>query len=157
MNKRTVKQCKRIGCTELTRNKLGYCEEHIHIAKEKETRRNKYYDNNVRDKKYTDFYNSGEWDRARIDTLSNYNGIDLYAYYINKEIELANTIHHIIELKEDWDKRLDEDNLFPTSESNHNKIHNLYKKDKNGTQRLLRELMNRYRAEFGLSPLPSNV
>ena len=152
MNQRYLRPCRRIGCNNLTREK--YCEEHIYIETEKKVDRNKYYDRNIRDRKTTDFYNSDDWIKKREYVLSIFNGIDLYDYYVNKEITIANTVHHIVEIKEDWDKRLDDDNLFPTSESNHNTIHNLYKKDKEGTQRLLYELIERYRREFNISPLP---
>lgn len=38
-------------------------------------------------------------------------------------IEQANIVHHVIEVKEDWSKRLDIDNLVSVCHSCHNKIH----------------------------------
>lgn len=153
---RALRQCKKIGCKELTREQHGYCDTHKEIAEQKQAERNKFYDKNIRhrkDKKYTDFYHSTEWETVREYALSLYNNIDIYAYYIDKQILIANTVHHIAELKEDWDKGLDIYNLFPLSDSSHNKIHALYKKDKEGTQRLLIQLLKRWRKEFN-TPLP---
>ncbi|AWZ48446.1 hypothetical protein C3495_06280 [Clostridiaceae bacterium 14S0207] len=157
MAQRNLRPCKQKKCKNLTRDKTGYCSEHIHIYEEKKVQMNKQYDKYIRhdkDKKYTKFYHSNEWNDLREDVLITYNGIDIYSYYIENKAVTANTAHHIIELKEDWDKRLDKDNIFPLNDFNHKKIHALYKKDKKGTQRLLRELLERFRKQFNISPLP---
>ena len=113
LNKRSLRQCKQVGCNELTREKSGYCTKHIHTVEEKKAERNKYYDKNIRNKKHADFYKSKGWIETRADVLTIYNGIDIYSYYVDNEVVLANTVHHIVELKEDWDIMLDIDNLFP--------------------------------------------
>lgn len=157
MPQRSLRPCKQRGCIKLTRDIAGYCEDHKHIAEEKKAQRNKYYDKSIRhskDKQYTDFYHSDEWESLREDLLTLYKGIDIYAYYVDKKITLANTGHHIKEIKDSWDKRLDIDNLFPLSGDNHKKIHALYRKDKKETQKLLMELLERFRKQFGISPLP---
>ncbi|ACA46175.1 hypothetical protein FDC22_06095 [Clostridium botulinum] len=157
MAQRSLRQCKQRWCKNLTRDITGYCEEHIHIYEERRAQGNKYYDKHIRhskDKKYTKFYHSDEWEDLRKDVLTTYNGVDIYSYYIENKAVTANTAHHIIELKEDWDKRLDKDNIFPLTDANHKKIHSLYRKDKKGTQELLRELLERFRKQFGISPLP---
>lgn len=157
MAQRSLRPCKQRGCKNLTRDITGYCEEHIHIYEERKTQRNKHYDKRVRynkDKRYTEFYHSKEWKSLREYLLKLYNGIDIYAYYVDNKIVVANTVHHIEEIKDNWDKRLDTYNLFPLSEGSHNKIHTLYKKDKLATQKLLRELLERFRKQFGISPLP---
>lgn len=157
MAQRSLRPCKQRWCKNLTRDITGYCEEHIHIYEERRAQGNKYYDKHIRhskDKKYTKFYHSDEWGDLRKDVLTTYNGVDIYSYYIENKAVTANTAHHIIELKEDWDKRLDKDNIFPLTDANHKKIHSLYRKDKKGTQELLRELLERFRKQFGISPLP---
>ncbi|KNF06994.1 HNH endonuclease [Gottschalkia purinilytica] len=80
--------------------------------------------------------------------LSKYKGIDLYAYYMKDELVYANTIHHIVEREEDKTLELDVDNLFPVSAESHNTIHSLYEKDKEGTQRMLREILEKARKEL---------
>jgi len=109
----------------------------------------KYYDANVRDEKTAAFYNSTEWVKTREYVLAKYKGLDLYAFFIQKRIVYADTVHHIEELKENWDRRLDINNLFPLSNENHNRIHKLYLKDKKGTQKLLFSLLARWREEYG--------
>ena len=110
----------------------------------------KHYDINYRDKKSAAFYNSPEWEKTREYILTKYKGLDLYAFFINKEIVYADTVHHVIEIKEDWNRRLDITNLFPLSSSNHSKIHKMYLKDKEGAQKLLFKLLKRWEDEYGI-------
>lgn len=111
--------------------------------------RNKEYDTHRRNKKSEAFYNSPEWETLREIILGKYKNLDLYDYFINKKITYANTVHHIIELNEDWNRRLDPLNLFPLSDKNHKKIHGMYKKNKKVTQRLLFDLLSRWTKELG--------
>lgn len=107
-----------------------YCDECKATHKEDTRQRHKEYNMRRRDTKYEDFYKSIPWERTREYTLDKHKGLDIYDYYINNKLTYANTVHHIVELKEDWNKRLDLDNLFPLSKRNHKLIHDLYKKDK---------------------------
>lgn len=155
MAQRALRPCKARGCKELTRDISGYCESHMHIAEEKKVERNRFYDKQVRhkrDKRYTDFYHSDEWEFVRADLLSDYNELDLYAYYIENKVVKANIAHHIEELKDNWDKRLDKENLFPVSDNSHRQIHMMYKKDKEDTQDLLRSLLKKWNKQFKISP-----
>ena len=88
------------------------------------------YNMHRRDKKAAAFYVSNEWRRTRAYALSLYDGIDLYAFYVQHRIETADMVHHIVEIEEDWTKRLDIGNLFPLSNKNHGIISALYKRDK---------------------------
>lgn len=148
MTQRPLRPCNQYGCPNLTKER--YCDTHKYIEQQKESERQKNYDKNIRhkrDKKYADFYRSTAWLTTRDYILSLYNGIDLYAYYVDKELKHANTVHHIIELKDNWNRRLDITNLFPMSNDTHIKIHKLYEKDKKGTQALLLDLLNRWKRE----------
>ena len=69
--------------------------------------------------------------------LSKANGLDLYEYYINHKIIKADTVHHIVEIREDDTRALDITNLIPLSSSNHGKIHKMYFKKKKETQEML--------------------
>ena len=63
----------------------------------------------------------------------------------NNEINLSQTVHHIIPVKDNYDKRLDVDNLIGVCYSHHQLIHNLYDKDdktKQDTQELLLKIVN---------------
>lgn len=106
---------------------------------------NKVYDKNKRNKQSESFYNSSSWKKTREVVLRKYKYLDLYDYYINRRITQTNTVHHIVELSEDWGKRLDLTNLIPLSEANHNKIHGMYSKNKTETQKMLQGLLDRWR------------
>lgn len=139
--------CNYVGCNSLIKYKEKYCEKHAHIEAEKKKDRHKHYDAHRKDDKFWKFYRSKEWLKVREIILRRFYYIDIYAYFIDEEIIRANTCHHIIEIKEDWSKRLSLINLFPCSEGSHAKIHKLYEKDKEGTQQLLRELLRRWSKE----------
>lgn len=104
----------------------------------------KYYDRNKRDKRSAAFYNSAEWATVREYVIQKHKGLDLYAYFVERKIVYAEAVHHVVELKEDWDLRLDINNLVPLSNKSHSKIHKLYKKDKKGTQTLLMDLKKKW-------------
>lgn len=152
---RSKKPCMKMGCKNLAEYPHRYCNEHMDLEERENGERNREYDVNIRhkrDKQYTSFYHSKEWEKLRAYVLVVYNYIDLYAYYVDKNMVVATTSHHIEEIKENWDKRLDFDNQFPVSESSHNKIHALYDKDKEGTQKMLRNIILKF--EKQISPLP---
>lgn len=92
---------------------------------------------------HSDFYDSTEWKELRALVKRNYKGIDIYDYYINNQITTATTVHHIVELRDDYTKRLDINNLIAVSGSNHSKIHRMYFRKKKETQELLRQLIDR--------------
>ena len=123
MNKKPLKPCKHYGCPNLTRE--TYCEQHKYKAKQDNAERQKYYDENVRwkrDRKYAEFYKSKEWERVRRAVLARDNGL-CQECLKNKRITLADAVHHIVEVKEDWSKRFQLDNLISVCTSCHNKIH----------------------------------
>lgn len=126
-----------------------YCDE---CKNKVTTNRNKIYDETVRYNKdnmaYTKFYKSIEWLKLREYILEIYNYIDLYEYYINNKLVTADTVHHIVEIRDNWSKRLISANMFPCSTNSHNVVHSMYDKNKVGTQILLNSLINKYKEEF---------
>lgn len=54
----------------------------------------------------------------------------------------ADTVHHIVPLKEDWNRRADPDNLISLSAVSHAEIEQAYKTD----EETKREMQNRLRA-----------
>lgn len=124
MNKKPLRPCKQFGCPNLTRE--TYCDKHKYKVQQKESDRQKYYDKNIRykrDKKYADFYRSKPWEKVREVVLARDNGL-CQECLKDKRVTLADTVHHIIELKDDWGKRLDLNNLISICSSCHSKIHN---------------------------------
>jgi hypothetical protein len=100
-----------------------------------------------RNKKAAAFYVSAEWRKVRAFALSLYDSLDMYAYYVQHKIVVADMVHHITEIEEDWTQRLNVENLFPLSDGNHGIISALYKKDeatKRQTQELLRNIIRQH-------------
>ena len=102
------------------------------------------YDKYKRDRRSTDFYHSTQWVQLRTVMLNKFNYIDVYEYIVNHRIVQATTVHHIIPIKEDWSRRLDVSNLIPVSEKTHNKLHGMYKYQKQKTQEKLFKAMKEY-------------
>jgi 5-methylcytosine-specific restriction protein A len=75
-----------------------------------------------RDLKYTEFYRSKEWDKVRKARLALDTGLCQKCKKEGK-ITIADMVHHKVEIKDDWDKRLDIDNLISLCNKCHNSIH----------------------------------
>lgn len=143
---------KTCACGKLIDYAIPYCEECQARREQERAARHRHYDKYARNREAADFYNSNEWDAVRAEVMRRCKGLDLYEYYINEQIIYADTVHHIVELSEDWERRLDICNLIPLAQGtqgNHSMIHKLYLKDKMKTQRLLFELLRRWEDEYG--------
>ena len=110
--------------------------------------RHKEYKKYRTDKKEERFYSSGEWLTIKDKVKDIYNDIDIYSYYVLNTVEVGQTVHHIDPIKDNWDRRLDIDNLIYLTESNHRKIHKAMLKDKEGTMRMLYTLIMQYKRDF---------
>lgn len=150
-----LKQCSHRGCRKLLRDNVKFCD--YHQAKfdlEEKERYKEYQDRRLRDKekkKQQQFYNSDSWKRIRAATVSDCLGMDIYEYYTTGRIVSGETVHHIIELNEDWNCRLDINNLIYLTERNHRKIHVIYdrsNKDKKIMQDKLFKIINKFQSEF---------
>lgn len=138
-------------CGRLIPQELRRCPECEKKENESESRHVEY-NRHRRNKKTAAFYTSGEWRKVRALTLSTYDGIDMYAYYVQHTIEPAEMVHHIVEIEDDWSRRLDITNLFPLSNKNHGIISALYRRDaatKRRTQEQLRKILRRHWEEAG--------
>lgn len=122
-------------CRRVISNDQIYCVECT-------ARRNRDYDRTGRDKESKAFYNSKAWLTVRRQVLEKFHGLDVYQLFVNNKIVYADTVHHIIELRDDPTRSLDMGNLIPLSDRTHKEIHGLYKTDKKNTQRLLFKLIN---------------
>lgn len=110
--------------------------------------KHKHYNKFRKDKKEQLFYNSKQWKMLRDFIAVKYKGLCLWSYLIDCKIVSAETYHHIVPVKDDWNKRLDIYNIFPSSNKVHRMIHELYKKDKEGTQRILMNLIWKWNNEM---------
>lgn len=123
------------------------CNKCVDFYTEKRRESYRMYDEK-RDREAHAFYNTPEWKTLRDVILKRYAGIDLYLYYTKGVVEKANTIHHIIEINEDVDRRLDDKNLLPVTQKTHEKIHRMYQRNKIATQELLFSFIRRWEKEM---------
>ncbi len=118
-----------------------YCE----ICEAKVNNRHKEYKRYRTDDKEQHFYSDSVWIRKRNKIKFIDNGYCL-ACLDKHDIKSMDTVHHIVELKEDWSKRLEDDNLISLCESCHQVVHNKYKtSDKKQTQNELRAILRKFR------------
>lgn len=110
--------------------------------------RHKEYDKYSRDKKSDSFYHSDEWELTRNNVLSIDKGIDVYLYMTTGKVVLADAVHHIEPLKDNWVRRCDIENLISLSNDTHSMIEAMYKRDKEETMKSLYEIVRRYRDEM---------
>lgn len=114
--------------------------------------RHMVYNKQCRDRQSVHFYVSKEWLRIRSVLLLIYDGVDIWSLFMEKTIKPAEEVHHIEELDEAWDRRLDPYNLIPLSHDTHTKITALYKageESKKRTQKQLLELQKKYFEDRG--------
>lgn len=72
--------------------------------------------------KYSSFYNSPEWKTLRNQKFADANGL---CEMCQKEgvVTVGKEVHHIEPIEENWDKRLDYDNLILLCPMHHNQVH----------------------------------
>ena len=111
--------------------------------------RHKEYDKYSRDRRSKQYYNSGEWEAVREHVLQLDEGIDVYVYMTQGIVIRADTVHHIVPLKENWNLRSNEDNLISLNHDTHSMIEQQYRKNKNEMQEALKAMVQQYRSEKG--------
>ena len=105
-------------CREYVELPDRYCEKHKGNADKTYNREVRYNKDNVR---YARFYASSAWRKARRIKLAQQ---PLCEECLREgKITAATIVHHMIELKDDWNKRLDADNLESICQDCHNKKH----------------------------------
>lgn len=140
-----LKSCK---CGKLIPQTLQMCED----CKAKALSRYVIYNNTLRDKRAAEFYISKEWRRMRECIINLFDNVDIYALYIHQELLTCEPVHHIIELQEDWEQRLNPMNLIPLNKSSHSIITALYQRSKismRTTQKQLSALIDYHFREAG--------
>ena len=120
------KLCNKQGCRELTKLKEKYCDKHKVIELENVKRWRKAYDEKRQDDKYKKFYKSSRWKFLRSHVLKRDNYVCQECIKENK-LTVCSTVHHIVSIKEDFSKALDEDNLITLCHECHNKIHERFR------------------------------
>lgn len=119
MPNKPLKPCNKIGCNELTKNR--YCDKHEQEEKKIKADGNSYYDKNKRNQETNVFYHSKAWIKTRQVALLRDNYLCQHCLK-EKKITKADMVHHIVEVKKDWSKRLELSNLKSLCHSCHSKI-----------------------------------
>lgn len=118
------------------------CTKQVEEARERSKKeRNKRYARNRTDVKEQKFYQSRAWKVTRQAVAQRDNFLCLVCLE-NKEIRNFHTVHHIEELKENWDKRLDEGNLISVCKKCHENLHNEYDKGAKEKKKMQNKLFN---------------
>lgn len=149
-----LKQCGWHSCTKIVEDDVKYCEYHKGKADIENKKRYREYSNRRRQdeeqKKYQDFYNSKEWIRLSEYIKWKYFGMCVICLLRDVVVDGVYT-HHIEELSDRFDLRLDIDNLIALCPSCHRKVHKEYnssKKDKEQMQRILIEACIQFNKEY---------
>lgn len=111
--------------------------------------RHKEYDKYSRDRRSKQYYNSREWETVREHVLQLDEGIDVYVYMTQGIVTRADTVHHIVPLKEKWSLRNNVNNLISLNHDTHSMIEQQYRKNKNEMQEALKVIVQQYRREKG--------
>lgn len=115
-----LKRCNKPGCTEhIPRSQTpAYCEQH---RRERVRAANRRYDKH-RNQQSKQFYNSKSWASLRAIVLTE-------AFHMCEcckakgEYTRADTVHHIVEIKDDWSKRLERSNCMAVCRTCHESFH----------------------------------
>lgn len=108
-----LKSCR---CGKLIPQSMKMCEE----CEQRQQSRHMIYNNTRRDERAAEFYVSKEWRAMRERIIEVYDNVDIYALYVEHELLTCNPVHHIIELEDDWEQRLNPFNLIPLNHKTHN-------------------------------------
>ena len=126
------------------RNLKDIKERYCNICKDKVSTRHSIYKKDRKDTKEQKFYSSKDWIKTR-DTIRAIDNNLCLMCLDNNELNNMDTVHHIEELKENWSKRFNKDNLICLCESCHQRIHKKYLINKLGEQSKLKLLLKKYR------------
>lgn len=142
---------KMCSCGKLIDYTEKHCEECTNKLDQLNKQRHKQNKASRKDKKEQELYTSTLWVKVKEEAKIKTYGIDAYEYYINNRVVSGEVVHHIVEVKEDWSKRLDISNLIYITNSTHRHIHNVYSKsneERKQMQNILYELLDRFNKEF---------
>lgn len=114
-----LKSCR---CGKLIPQSVKMCEE----CERRQQSRHMIYNNTRRDKRAAEFYVSKEWRAMRERIIEVYDNVDIYALYVENELLTCEPVHHIVELEDDWEQRLNPFNLIPLNHKTHNTIRGFF-------------------------------
>ena len=97
------------------------------------------------------FYNTKEWQKLRDYIVNSYLNMSVYSYYKEGKIVTSEVVHHLVEVRENWGKRLDKFNLIPLTRKEHQIVHRRMEIEGYENVRLeLEDMVKKFREEFGV-------
>lgn len=103
-----------------------------------------------RDKRIRSFRASDTWKRVRLAVIERDEGLDQYVLHETGELKAGFSVHHIIPLSEDWDRRADPSNLITLSDDTHASIEYKYRgKQRAALQSLLFSIVQEREQQHG--------
>lgn len=118
MGRKPMRECLKIGCHTLTRDK--YCKRHKDEYIKREGQRQRQYDRNNRNAESAAFYKSVAWQKARALSIAAHYGLcqDCLA---QGRFKKADMVHHIKPLRDFPSLALEQSNLRPLCNKCHAK------------------------------------
>lgn len=113
-----LNKCGVSHCREYINLPDRYCDKHRGNADKTYNREVRYNKDNIR---YARFYASTGWRRARSYQLMKQPLCE--QCLLEGKVKPATIVHHLEEIRTNWDKRLDEENLESICQQHHNKEH----------------------------------
>lgn len=147
------KLCSYPGCHKVIEAGVKYCDKHRDTDRESYRRYKQRRMKDEQEARRQQFYNSKAWERFRAARAAGQLGIDIYEYFTTGRIVAAEEYHHIQEITEAWERRLDAANVIGLSEANHKRIHTEYRrsqKAKKKMQMILYAMLERFYREFAI-------
>ena len=86
-------------------------------------------------------YHSALWKRLCGEVKEHYSHMDIYSWYVLGRIEVGAIVHHVIPIKDDYDRRFDIGNLIYLTYENHTLIHQIYSQSAERKAQMQQELM----------------
>lgn len=124
------KKCNKPICQTLINFDEKYCIKHKDVEDKNKYERNKRYNKEVRYSKdnmhIATFYTTSQWRNARNIKLSE--SPLCQRCLTNGYVTQAKIVHHIIEVRDDWERRLEHENLESICQACHNKEHKASKR-----------------------------
>lgn len=126
---RPLRPCRQVGCRNLIQPPERYCPQHkwtpeqrAAYERERNRERHREYDQTKRDKRLKAFYDSPEWERLRQYVLNRDHHLCVMCLEQHR-LTPADTVDHIVPIREAWDRRLDPENCRSLCASCHSKRH----------------------------------
>lgn len=138
------KYCKCGKKIEDSINCCSDCQGEIDKAKKEQYRQYQSSRADVREQK---FYNSSKWKTVR-DVARARDKWLCRLCLSDSLISEADVVHHIVEIKKDWDKRLDLDNVICLCNCCHKEVHIIYDKGSKNRQEMIMILKDILDLEF---------